>query len=217
MIQRKILICSLLCLSATLVSTRSGQKPVKAVTLEEARRLLVEPSSTDVLAGVPLAEFEWYREIDIGGNRRVLAISCSHSGGIIAFGSDGKAFASIPTGAITSFQVFDLAEDGDSMIVADEVVGWGTGLLEKSFLMYRVTTDGIRKVWTGESFFRSAPWTPSGKIQVTEKRCYVRFDPSSAAIEATFTHACATGDGRHLTAKIYEWHDDSLKERKPSP
>jgi hypothetical protein len=217
MLQRKILVCTLLCLSAMLVYTRSGQKPIKAITLEEARRVLVEPSSTEVLMGVPLAEFESYREIDIGGNRRVLAISCSHSGGLIAFGSDGKAFASVPTGAIASFQIFDLAEDGNSMIVTDEVVGWGTGLLQKSFLMYRVTTNEIYKVWTGESFFRSAPWTTSGKIQVTEKRCFVRFDPSSAAIEATFTHACATTDGRHLTAKIYEWHEDSLKERRRSP
>ena len=214
MVSREVLICALLWLSATVAFQ---QKPTKTVTIDEARRALVEPASKDVLAGVPLAEFESYREIDIGGNRRVLAIYCSHSGGLIAFGSDGKALASRPTGAITSFQVIDLAEDGNSMIVTDEVVGWGTGVLLKSFLLYRVTTNEIRRIWTGESFFVSAPWTPSGKIQVTEKRCYVRFDPSGGAIEATFTHACASTDGRHLTTKIYEWRDDSLKERKRNP
>jgi hypothetical protein len=215
--QREVLVCSFLCLSATVVSTHIGQKPIEALTLEEARRVLVASSGKDALATIPLAEFESYREIDIGGNRRVLAISCSHSGGLIAFDSDGKAIASTQTGKITSIQVFDFAEDGNSEIVTDEVVGWGTGVLDKSFSMYRVMSGEIRKIWTGESFSRSAPWNPSGHIQITEKRCYVRFDPASAAISATMTHACTTSDGRHSNMKIYEWREDSVKERKRNP
>jgi hypothetical protein len=113
--------------------------------------------------------------------------------------------------------VFDLAEDGNSVIVTDEVVGWGTGVLEKSFVIYRVAKAEIRKIWTGESYFLSAPWNPSGNIPVTEKRCYVRFDPSGGAIEATFTHACVSSDGRHAMVKIYEWQEGSLKERKQLP
>lgn len=194
-----------------------GQRPIETVTLKEARRVLADPSGNDTLASIPLAEFESFREIDIGSNRRVLAISCSHSGGLIAFANDGKFIASIRTGEITSFQVFDLAEDGNSMIVTDEVEGEGTGLLVKSFSMYRTTRGEIRKIWTGESFLRSAPWTPSGNIQVTEKKCYVRFDPASAAIRGTMTHACAAADGRHLTLRIYEWREDSLKEQNRNP
>lgn len=216
-LRRKVLACSFFCLSITLACARSGQTPIRAVTLEEARRILVQPSSTDTLVRIPLAEFESYREIDIGANRRVLGISCSHAGGLIAFDSAGKAFASIPTGRIDSFLIFDFAEDGNSVIVTDEVIGWGTGMLDKSFLMYRVTADEISKIWTGESFFRSAPWSPSGHIQVTEKRCYARFDPSSAAIKATFTHVCATTDGRNVDTKVYEWNDNSLRERKTNP
>jgi hypothetical protein len=211
----KVLVCGLLSLSAMIVSAHGGQDSSSTLTLDEARRALLAPSGS--LAKIPLAEFESYREVDIGGNRRVLAISCSHSGGLIAFGSDGKAIVSAQTGKITSFQVFDLAEDGNSMIVIDEIAGTGTGLLKKDFSMYRVTSSEIRKIWTGESFFRSAPWNPSGNIQITEKRCFVRFDPTSAAIEATFTHACVTGDGRHLIMKIYEWREGSLKDRKPNP
>lgn len=215
---REIVICSFICLFvAAIVSTWAGQNSIKSVTLEEARRLLQEPSGTERLAGISLAEFESYREIDIGGSRRVLAISCSHGGGLIAFGQDGNSIASIQTGKITSFLVFDFAEDGNSVIVTDEVDGTGTGVLIKSFSMYRVTVGVIRKIWTGDSFLRSAPWIPSGNIRITEKRCYVRFDPTGAVIEATFTHACPTRDGQHLTMKIYEWRDGSLKERKANP
>lgn len=217
MIRRKILVCILIFLCGPLVCASLGQGTIKAVTLDEARRLLLGPSRADSLAGISLADFESYREIDIGGNRRVLAISCSHSGGLIAFGPDGRAIASRQTGEITSFLIFDLAEDGNSMIVTDEVVDRGTGFLEKDFSMYRVTSNEIRRIWTGESFVRSAPWNPSGNIRVTEKRCFVRFDPTSAAIEATVTHTCANSNGRNLTTKIYEWHDGSLKERRVNP
>jgi hypothetical protein len=98
MIQREVLACSFFWILTAILCAHAGQKPIKAVTLEEARRLLQEPSSMDSLGTIPLREFESYREIDIGGNRRVLAISCSDSGGLVAFGSDGKAIASIQTG-----------------------------------------------------------------------------------------------------------------------
>jgi len=217
MVHAKLLVFSLLSLFAGFMSTYGGQESIMTLTLDEARRKLLNPSSMDILAKIPLAEFESYREVDIGRNRHVLAISCSHSGGLVAFGTDGRAIASMQTGEITSFQVFDLAEDGNSMIVTDEVAGTGTGLLKQTFSLYWVASDEIHKVWTGESFFRSAPWNPSGNIKVTEKRCFVRFDPTSAAIKATFTHACATSDGRHLIMKIYEWHEGSLQERKTAP
>lgn len=226
MLKRKVLLCCLLFLcvppgrrylQGVSVLTSGRQRPIEAVTLEQARRVLAEPSGTNTLAAIPLAEFESFREIDIGDNRRLMAISCSHSGGLIAFGADSKAIASIQTGEITSFQVFDFAEDGNSVVVTDEVESTGTGLLVKSFSMYRTTSGGIRKIWTGESFFRSAPWTPSGNTQISETRCYLRFDPASAAIQGTMTHACTTNDGRHLTVKAYEWREGSVKQRTRNP
>jgi hypothetical protein len=191
----------------------SGRRPDQ-LSLEDARRVLAQPKGTETIANVPLAGFQFSREIEIGGGRRVVAISCARSGGLVAFGGDGNSIASVQTGEITSLEVFDLVEDGTSEIITDEIEGAGTGVLIRSFVVYRVTASEIRKIWKGESLSRSAPWKPVGNTHVSQKTCFLRFDPSGAGQPATMSHVCTTIGDHHFAEKIYEWRGNSLQERK---
>jgi hypothetical protein len=212
--RRQILLCSIVyaLVSSAFLSASGGRSD--QITLEETRKILAQPRGTETIANVSLARFQFSREIEIGGGRRVVAISCARSGGLVAFGRDGKSVASVQTGEIISIEVFDLAEDGTSEIITDEIEGAGTGVMLRSFVVYRVTASEIRKIWTGESLFRSTPWNSSGNDHTILKRCYLRFDPSGAGQKAKMTYACTKSDGRQLTERTYEWRGDSLEEQK---
>jgi hypothetical protein len=214
MLKRQILICCIVYALVPVAFLPASGRGSDQLTLEEARKVLAQPRGTETIANVPLAGFQFSREIEIGGGRRVIAISCARSGGLVAFGSDGKSIASLQTGEITSLEIFDFGEDGTSEIITDEIESAGTGVLIRSFAVYRVTASEIRKIWKGESLFRSAPWNPAGKIHVNQKTCFLRFDPSGAGQPATMTYVCTTSGDNHFTEKTYEWHGNSLHERK---
>jgi hypothetical protein len=219
MLRRKIssaTFACVLCLSMAMC-LRARQAQSEPHTIEAARRILTQPHGTETIAGISLAGFQFSREIEVGSGRRVLAISCTRNGGLIAFGTDGTTIASVQTGEITSLEIFDLTEDGNSEVVVNQVAGSGTGVLIEEFAVYRVTSSEIRQVWKGESVFRSAPWNPAGNIHVAQKTCFLRFDPSGAGQPATLTHVCTTNADHHFTEKTYEWRGSSLQERKANP
>jgi hypothetical protein len=216
MLRRAISILTITCIAclSAVVSLRARQAQSEALTIEITRKILAQPLSTQTIAGIPLVGFEFSREIEVGGGRRVVAISCTRNGGLIAFGTDGKAVSSLQTGRITSLEIFDLTEDGNSEVILNEVEGTGTGVLMEAFVVYRLTSSEIRQIWKGDSVFRSAPWKPAGKVQVNQKTCFLRFDPSGAGQPATMTHVCTTSGDNHFTEKTYEWRGDSLQERR---
>jgi hypothetical protein len=189
--------------SATAFAGESG-----LLTLEQARRSLAQRVKGEAasigLMNLEAFNFSW--DLGIGRGLTVLAISCDLKGGLVAFRDDGSLIASEPAGEITSVQLFDLNEDGIAEVVTEEVAGRGTGVLMKNFCLYSVTTETIKKLWSGESYFRSVP--------LKEERVgFVRFDPSGGGRpRAQLVHLVRTDRGR-FDRRVLEMIGQLVRER----
>jgi hypothetical protein len=134
----------------------------------------------------------------------VIVISSNLAGGLAVFRSDGSAVVTQPTREITWVQLFDLDEDGVSEVVTEEIDGRGTGVLEKTFRVYRVTANQVVEIWSGQSFRRHAP----DESRIEETSAFLRFDRSGAGRNARLTHLIV---GASIQQKaVYEWRDGAL-------
>jgi hypothetical protein len=100
----------------------------------------------------------------------------------------------LPTHEIISAQIIDLDDDGVDERVTDEVDGRGTGVLERTFRIYRSSSSGVDQIWQGASYLRQAP----NEVHFTEKLGLVHFDRSGAGEPARLVHAILQ-DGRWTT------------------
>jgi hypothetical protein len=134
------------------------------------------------------------------------------AGGLAAFRSDGSALATRPTREITWVQLFDIDEDGISEVVTEEVDGRGTGVLQKTFRVYRVNAEEIREMWSGESLTRHAP----DERHIEQSVGFLRFDGGGAGRNARLTHLLIDVS-QNASQTIYEYHNGALQRVAASP
>jgi len=210
MLNRFILALWILLAMLSVCTVRAQTAPGSA-TLDGARTILRAPDSGKKIGDIDLTGFGFAREMEIGSGIRVIAISTNDSGGLAAFRNDGSLIQTLKTDKITWLQMFDLNEDGVSEIVTEEVNGRGTGLLQKSFNLYAVSPQEIRKVWHAESYSLDAiPKEVGSKPSVKEKIGYLRFDPSGFGRPARMTYLLALPMGAILEHETYEMRDKTL-------
>jgi hypothetical protein len=170
-------------------SAQDGQRRVGAPTIDQAREILSRGSSTEAVGTINLQGLNYYRELEIGHDFRVIAVSKNLAGGLILFSQDGLMTNSLATDEITSIQVFDLNDDGVSEIVTEEVEARGTGILIKNFKLYAVDSSGIRQLWQRRSYTRQSPLNSRRSTQeVHETQYFIRFDPSGAGSPSRITY-----------------------------
>jgi hypothetical protein len=144
----------------------------QALTLGEARAILKNaPRLGGHVGSIALNGYLDHREIDIGRGVRVIAVIVQGGGGLLAFDASGRELGERPTKEITWWQVFDFEGHGQSAVITEEIVAYGTGLLGKEFRIYRVSPPNIALLWSGESFFRNINVTPR-----QYRRSFLRFD-----------------------------------------
>jgi hypothetical protein len=122
-----------------------------------------------------------------------------------SFASDEAAVATHRTREITWVQLVDLDEDGVSELLTEEIDGRGTGVLEKTFRLYRATDRNVTTVWSGQSMRRHAP----DENHIEETIAFLRFDPSSAGKNARLTHLVIEAS-RRPSETVFEWRDGRL-------
>lgn len=168
-----ILLALLACADALLAQ---GAGP----TLEVTRRALSQKmagAAVSAVGSIQLGGFDYYRELDLGNQVRVIAVSGNVESGILAFRPDGSSLAVQRTGEIVWLMLFDFDGDGTAELVTEEVTGRGTGLLEKAFVVYAIGDSGVKRLWTGESYHRAVPWSTGDKPPTKEERqAFLRLD-----------------------------------------
>lgn len=189
-----------------------GEATVKAPTvtarttpLDRARDVLALRAPGAAIGNIQLAGYNFHREMDLGGGLRMIAISCNLGGGLAVFRSDGSAVTTQPTKEITTVQLIDLDEDGVSEVLTEEIDGRGTGVLDKTFRVYRIVGNGVREVWSGESYIRRAP----DEHHIEETIGFVRFDGSGAGRNARLTHLVIDPSHREKQTS-FEWMNGRL-------
>jgi hypothetical protein len=173
------------------------------LTLDQARGLLEQRTAQSV-GSIALNGYNFHRELGIGRQLHVIAISRNLGGGLLLFNEDGRNIAKQETGEVTQLQLFDINEDGVAEIVTEEVDGRGTGVLEKSFRVYEASSSGFRKLWEGESYVRHA-----NESKVDESIAFIRFDPSGSGRGPRLTHLLKVSGGA-TRETMFEWRNGAL-------
>jgi hypothetical protein len=188
------------------VNAPAAEKSARSMTaLDRARAALNRRGSGEAVGDISLAGYSFSRELEIGEGLHVIVISSNLAGGLAVFRGDGSAVVTQPTREITWVQLFDLDEDGVSEIVTEEIDGRGTGVLEKTFRVYRVTANQVVEIWSGQSFRRHAP----DENRMVETSAFLRFDRSGAGRNGRLTHL--TVDASHQQNEaVYEWREGAL-------
>ena len=189
----------------------SAQGAPSFTALDRARATLNSPESRLKIGDIDLTAFDFARELEIGHGIRVIAISTNDGGGLAAFRSDGSSIETFKTEKITWLQLFDLNEDGVSEIVTEEVDGRGTGVLQKSFNLYGVSTDEVKKLWHAESYSLDANFTATnGKASPREQIGYLRFDPGGFGLPPRMAYLLILPSGVILKRESYEMRDGTI-------
>ncbi len=198
---------------ASFVNTVGAQTSTERITLDAARTALGSPGPGKKIGDIDLTGFGFARELEIGAGIRVIAISTNDGGGLAAFRPDGSSIQTLRTDKITWLQLFDLNEDSVSEIVTEEVNGRGTGVLQKSFNVYAVSSHGIKSVWHAESYSLDANFKEvNSHGSVKERIGYLRFDPSGFGQPARMTYLLALPTGVVLKRGSYEMRGETVVE-----
>jgi len=174
--------------------------------LERARAMLKHPGPGEMIGSISLAGFSFSRELEIGAGFRVIVISSNLIGGLTIFRNDGAMVAAHPTREITWVQLFDLDEDGVSEVVTEEIDGRGTGVLKKTFRVYRVMPNNVAEIWSGQSFRRRAP----DENHVEESNGFLRFDRGGGGRNTRLTLLIIDASNKQDEV-VYEWRDGRLQ------
>ena len=203
----------LLCffVAGSTVPAAFAQSNGSPITLDDARTILKSPDSAKRVGNIDLAAFNFSREVEIGGGIRVIVISTNHEGGLAAFREDGTLIQTLKTDEITWLQLFDLNEDGISEIVTEEVNGWGTGVLRKSFNLYIFSRSAIKKAWQADSYILEAvPKRATDAPTVNIRTGYVRFDASGFGEPAKMTYVLLLPPMRVIEQKVFVMHGEKI-------
>lgn len=151
-------------------------------------------SSGKKLGNIDLTAVNYFREIELGKGIRAIVVSTNYGGGIAVFSPNGLMESSLATGEAESIQVFDLNGGDVSQILTDEVIGKGTGFVERDFNLYALSGYSIKKVWAGLSYKMEAPWQPDQtKIRVHVVENFIRFDEAGTGYPCRMTYLITTG------------------------
>lgn len=181
-------------------------RSARATQLDEARAKLDRGDAEGAIGNITLAGYSFSREVGVGAGKRVIVISCNLAGGIALYDRNGSLVSTTRTQEITSLQVVDVDEDGVADLLTEEIDGRGTGVLLKSFRLYRVETDAVRQVWQGESYNRRE----NERGRVRELIGFLRFDPSGGGRNARLTHLMI-GEGHEQREQFFEWRNRTLE------
>jgi hypothetical protein len=180
------------------------------LTIEGARRAIqmkIEGETVDSVGPVSLSGFNFYREVDLGNLVRLIVVSANIHGGLLAFRRDGSALGTMATDEITWIMLADLDGDGMAEVFTEEIDGRGTGLLSKCFCLYGVDASGIRRLWKGESYYRSQPWNPGQATARSEERDgFLRVDDNMV------TYLSRETSGRMLRQLVLEMKGGRIRE-----
>lgn len=131
----------------------------------------------------------------LGGGLKVALASRGREDSILLTRANGSLIARKDVGEITWVQLFDFDGDGLAEIVTEQVDGYGTGILIKTFYVYRASGTGLAQIWTGlsSSHKRLKEPTKSGASAFEEQRGFLHFGPpGSGRREATLLHLVET-------------------------
>jgi hypothetical protein len=196
-------------MEAPLSSSAASVPPSAArPSLQEARAALEVRTHTEVGA-ISLNGYSFHREILLGHGMRVIAISRNLGGGLLFF--QGEAcVATRSTSEITWLQVFDVDEDGVAELITEEIDDRGTGVMRKSFYIYRIVTDRVETLWKGSSYDRET----LADGTVVERESFLRFDASGAGRNTRVTHLSLASDGDRHEVSL-EWSNGRLRVISP--
>jgi hypothetical protein len=154
-----------------------------ASELDEVRKRLGTAERYDAFelrAGELRVSLEGYLEhwdLELGGEKRLIVVSQMRGGRslLLAFTESGSYLAQFHAGAeLASLALCDLNSDGVSEVILDQLVGWGTGVLDRAYVVFLIDRE-IREVWTGLSLqIVEAP----GSATAVTKRGFLRCEPS---------------------------------------
>ena len=164
----------------------AGGEPADRTALEDLRRALeAKAAGREPAPGSPpieLSGYSFHWQLEPGADLRVVAVSYNLRGAIFVFDAAGSLRARAEIGELSWLQLFDFDEDGTAELIAEEVDGRGTGVLVKSFRVYRLSTSAVEPLWQGVSFSRKAlgqdPRTGDSRFELI--RGYLRCEPSGS-------------------------------------
>jgi len=182
------------------------------LTLDAARKTLESENLPETIGQISLKGFEFSREIEVGGGLRVIAVSCNLGGGMLAFRGDGSLLNSITTNEIVGIRLLNLRGNKYSELVTEEVEGRGTGVLIKSFDLYVVSNEPLKRIWTSESYVFESDWIAATNRTKTTKLVsgYLRVDDNIYGHSFVLTYILIDDQGRTIRRETYEMHGDNL-------
>lgn len=163
---------------------QAGGDPPARLDLETLRRALEAKAGdrepVQSLPSIELSGYSFHWQLNPGRNLRVVAVSYNLRGDLFVFDADGSPLARAEIGELTWLQLFDFDEDGTAELIAEEVDGRGTGVLVKSFRVYRLSSTTVEPLWQGVSYSQRDlgvdPQTGESRFELT--RGYLRCEPS---------------------------------------
>ncbi len=145
----------------------------------EARTRNEEPDQS--VTRIDLRGYNWHRRIDPSPSIRVVAASYHRRGELFLFDAGGSLLKRLKTHELTWLQLFDFDLDGIDEIITEEIDGSGTGVIIKSYHIYRISQADIEPLWEGVSYsrkwFGKDPETGESKVEMI--RGYLRYEPSA--------------------------------------
>lgn len=181
--------------------TLLGWPALAGSTMTEARRALAGAELHGGKVGdIDLRGYNFHQEFSLGQSGTGIAISCQGGGGFALFAKDGTLISTARTEEIGWVQLVDLDEDGTPEILTEETTQYGTGILVKEFVLYRVTQRKLTPAWRAESLYSSAQWKPGQAASgITERRSFVRFDSLDGVPLLRYLRVAQDGSKRETT------------------
>jgi hypothetical protein len=150
------LVLTLACGSAPASQPPSPSPPERPNTLAYLRRLIQE-DTFPLPSPFPCAGFDDVREIEIDGGRRAIVLSCNRDGLLALFRSDGTLVATHETDGkpivVTAFSYDESGQALDKLLV--EEFSWGTGVLMRDAVVYRLAESTITELWREPLWIRA--------------------------------------------------------------
>lgn len=175
------------------------------------------PSGSFELSGY---NFHW--EVDLGNGTRAILISRLLEGRIMIFDAHGSLAFSLKTNEIVSLELFDFDNDGIAEMVTDQVDDRGTGILVKSFYIYKLFAEDFKEVWRGISYSHEqlAETDVSGSAKFNIKRGFIRCEPAGAGLPGPrllhlveFSVEISSGTtSKDLARHVYLMEDGTFRE-----
>ncbi len=154
----------------------------------EARTRNEEPDQS--VARIDLRGYNWHRRLDPSPSLAVVAVSYFLRGDLFLFDAGGSLLTRVETSELIWLQLFDFDQDGVDELITEEVDLRGTGVLIKSFHIYRISRAAIELLWEGISYSRKwlgqDPVTGESRVEFT--RGYLRGEPGGYGRSARLLH-----------------------------